>query len=176
MGRDRGVMKPSSIKCWWWTGGDSSALRWVALLLITVSMGVGSLRSQEAERSAKPVLYLIATAHLDSQWNWTVQDTIRQFVPNTFFTNFRYFEQYPHYTFSFEGTIHYMWFQEYYPEAWPTLQKYVADGRWRLAGSWLNAADVNIPSPESLMRQALYGQRFFRQEFNKESQDVCLPD
>ena len=146
------------------------------MLLIIVSVGVGSLRSQEAEQSAKPVLYLIATAHLDSQWDWTVQDTIRQFVPNTFFTNFKYFEQYPHYTFSFEGTIHYMWFQEYYPEAWPTLQKYVADGRWRLAGSWLNAADVNIPSPESLMRQALYGQRFFRQEFNKESQDVCLPD
>jgi len=169
-------MRFSNIKCWWGTGGASSALRWVALLLITVSMGVGSLRSQEAERSAKPVLYLIATAHLDSQWNWTVQDTIRQFVPNTFFTNFKYFEQYPHYTFSFEGAIHYMWFQEYYPEAWPTLQKYVAEGRWRLAGSWLNAADVNIPSPESLMRQTLYGQRFFRHEFNKESQDVYLPD
>jgi alpha-mannosidase len=52
----------------------------------------------------------------------------------------------------------------------------VAEGRWKLAGSWINAVDVNVPSPESLMRQALYGKRFFRQEFGKVSNDVYLPD
>ena len=36
--------------------------------------------------------------------------------------------------------------------------------------------DVNVPSPESLMRQALYGKHFFRQEFGKVSHDVYLPD
>ena len=124
----------------------------------------------------KPVLYVIATSHLDSQWNWTVQDSIRQFVPSTFFENFKRFEQFPHYTFNYEGVIHYMWFKEYFPESWPTVQKYVAQGRWRLAGSWIDAVDTNVPSPESLMRQALYGQRFFRQEFGKVSRDVFLPD
>jgi alpha-mannosidase len=152
--------------------GTSRVLRYLALATAFFA-GLVPLCSQE---NPKPVLYLIATAHLDSQWNWTVQDTIRRFVPDTFRTNFRYFEQYPHYTFSFEGPIHYMWFKEYYPEEWPTVQKYVANGRWRLAGSWLNAADVNVPSPEALMRQALYGQRFFRQEFGKESRDIFLPD
>jgi alpha-mannosidase len=126
--------------------------------------------------SQKPVLYVIGTSHLDSQWNWTVQDTIREFVPNTFFQNFQRFEKYPDYTFNYEGAIHYMWFKEYHPEAWPTLRKYVADGRWKVAGSWINAVDTNVPSPESLMRQALYGKRFFRQEFGKVSQDVYLPD
>ncbi|MBZ5498622.1 MAG: alpha-mannosidase [Acidobacteriia bacterium] len=156
--------------------GSWGIARQFALVLAVFSAGIVPLRSQDAGQPMKPVLYLIATAHLDSQWNWTVQDTIRQFVPDTFFTNFKYFEQYPHYAFTFEGPIHYMWFKEYYPEQWPTVQKYVADGRWRLAGSWLNAADVNVPSPESLMRQALYGQRFFRQEFNRTSRDVFLPD
>ncbi|HET7618636.1 MAG TPA: glycoside hydrolase family 38 C-terminal domain-containing protein [Vicinamibacterales bacterium] len=121
-------------------------------------------------------LYLVATAHLDSQWNWTVQDTIRQFVPRTFYTNFKYFEQYPDYVFTWEGAIHYMWFKEYHPEDWARLQKYVADGRWRIAGSWINAVDTNMPSPESLMRHALYAKRFFREEFGKVSQDVYLPD
>lgn len=129
-----------------------------------------------ATEPPKPVLYLVATSHLDSQWNWTVQDSIRQFVPATFFENFKRFEQYPHYTFNYEGVIHYMWFKEYFPEAWPTVQKYVAEGRWRLSGSWIDAVDTNIPSPESLMRQALYGQRFFRQEFGKVGRDVFLPD
>jgi alpha-mannosidase len=124
----------------------------------------------------KPVVYVVGTSHLDSQWNWTVQDTIRDFVPNTFFENFKRFERYPNYKFNYEGAIHYMWFKEYHPEAWPTLKNYVASGRWQLSGSWINAVDVNVPSPESLMRQALYGNRFFRQEFGKTSRDVYLPD
>ena len=118
----------------------------------------------------------MATAHLDSQWNWTVQDTIRDHIPKTFHTNFEYFEKYPDYKFSWEGAIHYMWFKEYHPDDWPTVQQYVASGRWRLAGSWIDAVDTNMPSPESLFRQALYAQRFFRQEFKKEPHDVYLPD
>ncbi|HEY3028402.1 MAG TPA: glycoside hydrolase family 38 C-terminal domain-containing protein [Pyrinomonadaceae bacterium] len=149
---------------------------WLLAILIIVSAGLRDTQSQPARPDAKPVLYVVATSHLDSQWNWTVQDSIREFVPNTFFENFKRFEQYPHYTFNYEGAIHYMWFKEYYPEAWPMVQKYVAQGRWRVSGSWINAVDVNVPSPESLMRQALYGKRFFRREFGLVSHDVYLPD
>src|SRR5215471_313615 len=147
-------------------------------MLILAAIIVASCAAPVASQSQnpRPVLYVIGTSHLDSQWNWTVQDTIREFVPNTFFQNFQRCEKYPDDTFNYEGAIHYMWFKEYHPEAWPTVQKYVAEGRWRLAGSWINAVDVNIPSPESLMRQALYGKRFFRQEFGKVSDDVYLPD
>src|SRR5215471_15775903 len=151
--------------------------RWLlALTVVSLTVGLAHVATQEAAGGRKPILYLVATAHLDTQWNWTVQDTIRQFIPNTFHTNFKFIDQYPHYVFNYEGAIHYMWFKEYHPEAWPTLQKYVASGRWRLAGSWINAVDTNVPSAESLMRQALYGKRFFRQEFGKVSDDVYLPD
>jgi len=146
------------------------------LLAAVTTIAVTSLAFSQQTVNRKPTLYVIGTSHLDSQWNWTVQDTIREFVPNTFFENFQRIEKYPDYNFNYEGAIHYMWFKEYHPDAWPTLQKYVARGRWRLAGSWINAVDVNIPSPESLMRQALYGKRFFRQEFGQVSEDVYLPD
>src|SRR5947208_3593952 len=146
------------------------------ILAILILAGSATVYSQQPRNESKPVLYVIGTSHLDSQWNWTVQDTIREFVPNTFFENFKRFEKYPNYRFNYEGAIHYMWFKEYHPEVWPMVQKYVAAGRWKLAGSWINAVDVNVPSPESLMRQALYGKRFFRQEFGKVSQDVYLPD
>jgi alpha-mannosidase len=122
------------------------------------------------------VVYMVANSHIDTQWNWTVQDTIRQWVPRTFFDNFKLFEQFPDYKFNFEGVIHYMFFKEYHPEAWPKLQAYVAQGRWKLAGSWIDAVDTNIPSPESLMRQALYGKRFFKREFGHASEDIYLPD
>ncbi len=146
----------------------------IALVLFVATSVI--VRAQLSDQRRKPVLYVVGTSHLDSQWNWTVQDTIREFIPNTFFDNFKRFEQYPAYTFNYEGAIHYMWFKEYHPEAWPTLQNYVAAGRWQLAGSWINAVDVNVPSPESLMRQALYGKRFFREEFGKVSRDIYLPD
>jgi alpha-mannosidase len=156
--------------------------QWILAAMTVVGVGLAAtgVRTQETRpaqpAAQKPVLYLVATAHLDTQWNWTVQDSIRQFVPATFFDNFKLFERFPHYVFTFEGAIHYMWFKEYHPEAWATLQKYVAGDRWRLAGSWINAVDTHIPSPESLMRQALYGKRFYRAEFGKVSQDVYLPD
>lgn len=148
----------------------------LAAVVASLIVGAATVRTQSPAADGKPVLYVTGTAHLDSQWNWTVQDTIRQYVPNTFYTNFKLFDQFPHYTFTYEGAIHYMWFKEYHPDDWATVQKYVANGRWRLAGSWINAVDVNVPSPESLMRQALYGQHFFRQEFGKVSRDVYLPD
>jgi alpha-mannosidase len=125
---------------------------------------------------SKPILYVVGTSHLDSQWNWTVQDSIRRYVPATFFENFDRFEKYPNYVFSYEGAIHYMWFKEYYPEEWAKVQKYVAADRWKIAGNWINAVDVNVPAPESLMRHALYAKRFFRQEFGKVGRDVYLPD
>jgi alpha-mannosidase len=124
----------------------------------------------------KPVLYVVATSHLDSQWNWTVQDSIRRFVPATFRENFDRFDRFPSYVFSYEGAIHYMWFKEYFPDEWARLQRYVAQDRWRVAGNWINAVDVNVPSPESLMRHALYAKRFFRSEFGKVGTDVYLPD
>ena len=146
----------------------------VAAVIAGLVMMPAGARTQE--QAAKPVLYVVATSHLDSQWNWTVQDSIRRFVPATFFENFDRFEAFPDYVFSYEGAIHYMWFKEYYPEAWARVQQYVAKGRWRIAGNWINAVDVNVPSPESLMRHALYAKRFFRGEFGKVSTDVYLPD
>lgn len=140
------------------------------------NFGTGDAPAGREQAINGSVVYMVANSHIDTQWNWTVQDTIRQWVPRTFFDNFKLFGQFPDYKFNFEGVIHYMFFKEHHPEAWPTLQKYVAQGRWKLAGSWIDAVDTNIPSPESLMRQALYGKRFFKKEFGHASEDVYLPD
>jgi len=138
--------------------------------------GGGAPAIAAAGGTGKPTLYMVATSHIDSQWNWTVQHVIEHCIPNTMQPNWALFEKYPAYNFNFEGVIHYMWFKEYHPEAWPELQSWVKQGRWKLSGSWINAVDVVNPSPESLFRQALYGQQFFRQEFGQVSSDIYLPD
>ncbi|MGE0480588.1 MAG: glycoside hydrolase family 38 C-terminal domain-containing protein [Phycisphaerae bacterium] len=121
-------------------------------------------------------LYVVATAHLDTQWLWTIQDTIREYVPLTLRDNFRYFRTFPSYTFSFEGAFRYLLAKEYYPAEFEQLKEFVASGRWRVCGSSVDAGDVNLPSPEALVRQVLYGNGFYRREFGKVSRDIYLPD
>ncbi len=91
-----------------------------------------------------------------------MRDTIDDFLPETMRGNFALFEKYPDYVFSFEGAFHYALMKEYYPAEWERLKGYVKAGRWKVAGSWVDAVDTHVPSPESLVRQALYGNGFFR--------------
>jgi len=121
-------------------------------------------------------VYVVSTAHLDSQWDWTVQSTIRDAIKKTLEQNFALMDKYPNYKFNFEGAIHYMWAKEYYPDLYAKLKTYVAQGRWNVAGSSLNANDVLIPSTESFFRNVLIGQTFFKNEFGKKSNDIFLPD
>ena len=122
------------------------------------------------------VLYTVGTAHLDTQWRWTIQDTINTHIKNTLDDNFSRFAAYPHYTFSFEGAFRYMLMKEYYASRYVQLKNYINLGRWAVAGSTLENGDTNIIAPESLIRQALIGNNFFEDEFSQRSTDIFLPD
>lgn len=121
-------------------------------------------------------LYVVANAHLDTQWNWTIQDTIRDCIKSTLERNFSLFEKYPHYRMNFEGAFRYKLAKEYYPDLYEKLKDYIAEGRWNVAGSTWDAMDANVPSSEALMRQILYGNGFFEKEFGKKSTDIFLAD
>jgi alpha-mannosidase len=123
----------------------------------------------------KGEVYMAANAHLDTQWLWTVQQSIGEYLPNTLYQNFALLEQYPGYKFSFEGAVKYNWMKEYYPEAYEKLKEYVAAGRWYPAGGW-DANDWNVPSVESNFRNLLLGETFYKQEFGIKSIDIMLPD
>lgn len=127
-------------------------------------------------KSEMPVLYLVATAHLDTVWNWDLEQTVKKYIPDTLEQNFALIEKYPEYKFNFEGAYRYRLIKEYYPEKYDTLKKYIKAGRWCPVGSALENGDVNIPSPEALIRNFLYGNRFFAEEFGLRSNDIFLPD
>ena len=129
-----------------------------------------------APAPAQPVLYVTATAHLDTQWLWTIQTTIDEYLPATLRDNFALFEKYPDYVFSFEGSFRYQLAKEYYPQDYARLKEYTEQGRWHVCGSSVDAGDVNVPSPESLIRHILYGNNFFEREFGTRSVDIFLPD
>ena len=116
----------------------------------------------------KKRFYAVSNAHLDTQWNWTIQYTIRKCIKNTLEENFRNFRQAPKYLFNFEGAFRYKLMQEYYPKHYDLVKQYVAEGRWHPCGAFWDSCDVNVPSSEALMRQALLGNKYFEKEFNNQ--------
>ncbi|MBQ6600763.1 MAG: alpha-mannosidase, partial [Clostridia bacterium] len=121
-------------------------------------------------------IYTIATAHLDTVWNWDFEHVINVCLKNTLDDNFALFEKYPDYRFNFEGSYRYELFEEYYPEKFEKLKEYVAQDKWNVTGSAYENGDVNVPSPESLFRNILYGNKYFEKTFGKKSNDIFLPD
>ena len=119
----------------------------------------------------------ISTSHLDTQWNWTARTTIEEYILNTMTQNVALLEKYPDFRFNFEAAIHYMWMKEYYPDQYEKVKKYIADGRWHVSGGSINASDVMVPSAESIIRNFLYGQSYYKKEFgHKGGTDIMLPD
>lgn len=129
-----------------------------------------------AQTQDKPKLYAVSNAHFDSQWNWDVQTSIRDYISKTLDQNLFLLKQYPNYIFNFEGGIKYAWMKEYYPDKYEEVKKYVRQNRWHVTGSTWDAADANLPSPESFTRNILYGQQFFQKELGVRGTDIFLPD
>ncbi len=125
---------------------------------------------------SEPTLFVVGYAHLDTQWRWTYIDTIREFIPNTLNHNFALFEKYPSYVFNFGGSRRYEMMKEYYPQGYEKMREYVKAGRWFPCGSSVDENDANVPSAESQIRHALYGNRFFRRELGIASDEFMLPD
>lgn len=124
----------------------------------------------------QPTLYVVPYAHLDTQWRWNFQQTISEYLLKTMRVNFDYIEKYPHYVFNWTGANRYRLMKEYYPNDYAKMKQYIAAGNWYPTGSSMEEGDVNLPSAESIFRQILYGNTYFRKEFGKASAEYMLPD
>ncbi|AQQ09895.1 Mannosylglycerate hydrolase [Sedimentisphaera cyanobacteriorum] len=132
--------------------------------------------AQSRDLSKDKTLYAVGYAHLDTQWRWDYKQTIDEYIKATLDDNFKLFEKYPEYEFNFTGSVRYKMMEEYYPEKFEKLKEYIDKGRWHVVGSSVDECDVLVPSPESIIRQILYGNEYFQNEFGKQSEDFLLPD
>lgn len=120
-------------------------------------------------------LILSGHSHIDTAWLWPIRETQRK-CGRTFSTVLRMMERYPEYHFSCPQPAQYEWVKTYYPEIYKEIKKRVKEGRWEPLGCFWVEPDLNIPSGESLVRQAVYGNRFFREEFGVHSNVAWTPD
>lgn len=118
---------------------------------------------------------IIGHTHIDVAWLWRLKHT-REKAARSFSTVFRLMEQYPEYIFLQTQPQVYEYIKEDYPEMYEKIKDKVKEGRWEIEGAMWLESDANIPSGESLVRQILMGSRFIKEEFNKETKYLWLPD
>jgi alpha-mannosidase len=150
----------------------------IAVVLAYVEL-LSAAHAQTAEKpdlSKQPTLYVVGYAHLDTEWRWEYPQVIDEYIRKTMEDNFKLFEKYPHYIFNFSGANRYRFMKEYFPGDFARVKKYVDQGRWFPAGSSMEEGDVNTPSAETIIRQILYGNNWFRKELGKASAEYMLPD
>src|ERR1039457_6600518 len=154
---------------------------WTTLTAVPLAglIAIGAICAQTIEKpnlTKQPTLYVVGYAHLDTEWRWEYPQAISEYIRKTMEDNFKLFDKYPHYIFNFSGADRYRFMKEYFPADYARVKSYVDAGRWFPAGSSMEEGDVNTPSAESIIRQILYGNNWFRKEFGKASAEYMLPD
>jgi alpha-mannosidase len=146
------------------------------LIFFALLCGTRAQTTDAPDLTKQPTLYVVGYAHLDTEWRWEYPQVISEYLRKTMEDNFVLFDKYSSYVFNFSGANRYRFMKEYYPSDFAMLKKYVASGRWFPAGSSMEEGDVNTPSAETIIRQILYGNNWFRREFGKASAEYMLPD
>lgn len=117
----------------------------------------------------------IGHTHIDVAWWWTVSQT-REKVARSFATVLKLMDEYPQYRFMSSQPQLYQFLKERYPKVYDRIKARIKEGRWEPEGGMWLEADTNLTSGESLVRQFLYGKKFFREEFGIDSKILWLPD
>lgn len=119
--------------------------------------------------------FLVGHSHIDVAWLWPLAETMRK-VGRTYSTVSALMDEFPDYHFVCSQVPLFLYLKQNFPEVYERVKERVAEGRFEpVGGSWVEN-DCNLVSGESLVRQCLYGQRFFREEFGVNVRVGWLPD
>ena len=117
----------------------------------------------------------VGNSHIDMAWLWPWTETV-EVVRNTFGTALQLMREYPDFKFTAIAAQAYEWIEEKYPAMFQEIQQRVKEGRWEVIGGMWVEPDLNMPDGESLVRQILYGKRYFQQKFGVDINIGWNPD
>jgi alpha-mannosidase len=118
---------------------------------------------------------LVGHAHLDTAWLWPLDETRRK-ARRTFSTAADLLRRYPDFRFAQSFADYYRQLEDDDPALLAEVRRLAAEGRWAPTGGLWVEPDINLPGGESLVRQALYGQRLFERLFGARHTVAWLPD
>lgn len=118
---------------------------------------------------------LVAHSHLDIAYYWRRIHAIQKNA-RTCLIQLEMMDRNPSFRYTHTQAYLFETLEEYYPELFERVKEKVANGQFEPVGAMYVESDCNIPSAESLTRQFLYGQRYFRDRFGKICNNCWLPD
>ncbi len=136
---------------------------------------VGQLRDLQRRFPPRGRVALTGHAHIDLAWLWPYDETRRK-LRRTFHTALNLIAHSPDFRFNQSTAHYYAQLEEDDPELFGRIVEAARTGRWEpIGGMWVEP-DTNMPTGESLVRQLLYGQRYFERMFGARPAVCWLPD
>lgn len=121
------------------------------------------------------VVHAMGHCHIDTAWLWPYEETIRK-CARSWVTVIRLMEKNPEFVFACSQAQQFEWVKSWYPDLFSEIKHFVQKGRFiPVGGTWVEM-DGNLPSGESMVRQFVHGQNFFKEEFGQYCKEFWLPD
>lgn len=142
----------------------------------------------------KLCFHVIPQTHIDLAWWWRYDPHAVQVIcKHTLETAFENMEKFPEYTFTFLQVPSIAPLEQLYPELFYKMRYYVhnkpalgerisnpgasgSDGRFAIGSGLYCELDASIPDGESLVRQCLYGKRYFMRQFGIDVRTAWFQD
>jgi len=132
-------------------------------------------RLRAAEPRSDLSVTLAGHSHLDAVWLWPWNETVEK-ASRTFSRNLKRLDRYEEAVFVQSSPLFYAWMEERFPDIFEGIREKVRDGSWELLGGMWIEPDGNMPCGEALVRQRLFGQRFYLSRFGRKSEVAWVPD
>ena len=125
--------------------------------------------------STMPDYTVFGQSHLDLAWLWPVEETLRK-TARTYTNQLSLMDEYENYQFLLCEPPILETLKELYPNVYQRVRDKVAAGAFHPEGALWVESDTNIPSGESLIRQFVWGKRWYRNELGVDSKMAWMPD
>lgn len=153
-----------------------------------------SQESYSNDTLGKMTLHVIPQSHIDLSWWWRYDpEAIHLIAKHTLETAFENMEKFPDYTFTYLQVPMIEPLERLYPELFYKLRYYVHNkeaigsgypnpgasgdnGRLAIGSGMWCEVDGSLPCGESLVRQCLYGKRFYQNQFGIDVKTVWVQD
>ncbi|KAF7337346.1 Glycoside hydrolase family 38 protein [Mycena sanguinolenta] len=129
----------------------------------------------EGDEKGRSLVWGIGHCHIDTAWLWPYSVT-QQKTARSWATQIDLMERYPEHRFACSQAQQWKWLEQQYPTLFKRISAQVDAKKFHpIGGAWVEH-DANMPSGEALVRQMLYGQRYFQSRFGVRCETGWLPD
>ncbi|KAJ7639802.1 glycoside hydrolase family 38 protein [Mycena polygramma] len=130
--------------------------------------------SDDADKN-RSLVWGIGHCHIDTAWLWPYSVT-QQKTARSWATQLDLMERFPEHRFACSQAVQWDWLEVQYPSLFERIAAQVKNGKFHpVGGAWVEH-DGNMPSGEALVRQMVFGQRYFESRFGVRCETGWLPD